>query len=79
MALIQNPKDRFWRTDYQLGRNIYALLSNDEKKPSRDDELIGTMESSELAESVVETHNLVLRRYGRHYSRVLSGDVENDT
>lgn len=72
MALLPNPSDRLWRSDYNLGRNIYALLSNDEKLPSRDDPLIGTMETSELAEIVVATHNLVTKKYGRHYPKALA-------
>jgi hypothetical protein len=71
VAVITNPSERLWRTDFKLGRNIYALLSNDETKPSKNDPLIGTMETSELAENVVETHNLVLKKFGRRYRRVL--------
>lgn len=75
MALLPNPSERLWRTDYKLGRNIYALLSNDESRVSQDDPLIGTMETSELAEIVVETHNLVTQMYGRRFLKVLRNGV----
>ena len=78
MAIVSNPADRFWRTDYRLGRNIYVLISNDEKRPSQDDPLIGTMETSELAEMVVETHNRSIQRYGRHFLKVMRRDVDAD-
>jgi hypothetical protein len=71
---IQNPIDRLWRTDYKLGRNVYALLSNDVKKPSHQDMLIGTMETSDLAENVVDTHNKVLLKYGRHFRRAMEAE-----
>jgi len=57
-----------------VGRNIYALLSNDVTKTSTQDPLIGTMETSELAEIVVETHNKVLLKFGRHYLKALATD-----
>lgn len=72
---MQNPVDRLWRTDYRLGRNVYALLSNDVRNPSQQDPLIGTMESSELAENVVDTHNRVMLKYGRHYIKALETEV----
>jgi hypothetical protein len=74
MAPIKNPGDRLWRTDFKLGRNIYALLSNDVTRPSPQDPLVGVMESSELAENVVDTHNRVITKYGRHYLKALSHD-----
>lgn len=74
MVPVSNPSDRLWRTDFKLGRNIYALLSNDPKKPSQQDPLVGTMETSELAENVVDIHNFVIAKYGRHYLRVLTID-----
>ena len=74
MAPLSNPGERLWRTDYRLGRNIYALLSNDTTKPHQQDPLIGTMETSELAEIVVETHNKAVLKFGRHYLKVLSAD-----
>lgn len=74
MAPLSNPGERFWRTDYRTGRNIYALLSNDVTKTSQQDPLIGTMDNTELAEIVVDTHNLALKKYGRHFRRVLGAD-----
>lgn len=67
MPLLNDPETRYWRTDLQVGRSIYALLSNDVRKPSREDPLIGVMESSALAENVVESHNSLLNKYGRQY------------
>jgi len=74
MAPLNNPGERLWRTDYRLGRSIYALLSNDVTKPHHQDPMIGTMETSELAEIVVETHNKVVLKFGRHYLKALSTD-----
>jgi hypothetical protein len=73
-APLKNPGTRLWRTDYRLGRNIYALLSNNVEKPSPLDPLVGVMESSELAENIVDTHNNALTKYGRHYLKALSAD-----
>jgi hypothetical protein len=64
---IKSAELRYWRTDLQLGRNIYALLSNDPNVPSVKDPLIGVMESTTLAEDVVNSHNGLLARYGRRY------------
>jgi hypothetical protein len=69
---VTDPDTRLWRTDLKLGRNIYALLSNNVQSPSELDPLVGVMESSELAENVVDMHNNVLRKYGRHYLKVLA-------
>lgn len=74
MAPLNNPGERLWRTDYRLGRNIYALLSNDIDKPSSHDPMIGTMETSELAEIVVDTHNKVVLKFGRHFLKALAID-----
>lgn len=71
-APLKDAGNRMWRTDLQLGRSIYALLSNDISNPSALDPLIGVMENSEMAEDVVDTHNNALRKYGRHYRRVLA-------
>ena len=75
LVFLPNPGDRLWRTDYRLGRSIYALLSNDEGNPSPDDPVVGVMESTELAEEVVDTHNKLIQKYGRHYRKVLGEDV----
>lgn len=72
MTIIVEPENRYWRTDTRMGRNIYALLSNDVAHPSEDDPMIGVMDSSELAEDVVDTHNDLLQMYGRRYRRMLS-------
>lgn len=72
MTTLRNPEERMWRTDTKRGRSIYALLSNDVLKPSEDDPMIGTMDSSIMAEDVVNTHNGVLALYGRRYPQVLA-------
>lgn len=75
MAPLNNPGDRLWRTDLRMGRSVYALLSNDINKTSTQDPLIGVMETSEIAENVVDTHNRALLKYGRHYLKALqTGD-----
>lgn len=75
MALITDPENRLWRTGSgENGNEIYALIFNDVTKPCRDDLLIGSMDTSALAENVVDVHNRVLRRYGRHYIRALRAD-----
>lgn len=74
MPLVTNPEERFWRTDFRRGRGIYALISNDIKKPSEYDPLLGVMETAELAETVVDTHNRALTKFGRRYLRVLLVD-----
>lgn len=73
MAPISKPSERLWRTDLKIGRNIYALLSNDVSKPSEQDQLIATAESSEVAEHAVEVHNAVLTMFGRNYYRKALG------
>lgn len=72
MVPLSNPVERLWRTDFRVGRSIYALLSNDLNKPSTKDPVIGVMETSELAENVVDTHNKVLLKFGRHYGKALN-------
>lgn len=74
MAPLNNPQDRLWRTDLKLGRSVYALLSNDVTKASPQDPLVGVMESSDLAQNVVDTHNKALTKFGRHYLKALSTD-----
>ena len=74
MVPLNNPGDRLWRTDFRLGRSVYALLSNDVEKPHTHDPLVGVMESSDLAQNVVDTHNNAIKKYGRHYLRRLSED-----
>lgn len=67
MALMTNPGERLWRTDIRIGRSIYALLSNDVSKPSDLDPLVGVMETSELAEIVVDVHNAAVQKFGRKF------------
>lgn len=74
MAPLTDPDRRFWRTDVQLGRSIYALVSNNVESPSDSDPLIGVMETSELAEIVVDTHNGALSKYGHRFLKVLTTD-----
>lgn len=79
MAIIDDPKTRLWRTGSRNtnGNEIYALIYNDVTRPSRDDVLIGEMDTSEIAEYIVDVHNRVLRRFGRHYVKGLK--VEDAT
>lgn len=72
MAVISRPINRYWRTDLKMGRNVYACVSNDPSLPSADDPLIGVMETSEVAEDIVNTHNGALTQYGRRYPKMLS-------
>lgn len=65
------PEQRMWRTD-KGGRAIYALISNDPRRPSDDDPMIGAMESSIVAQDVISTHNGALARYGRRYVNILA-------
>lgn len=74
MTPIKDPEMRLWRTDLKRGRGIYALISNDVEKTSEFDPLVGVMESSELAEMVVDTHNRALTKYGRHFLKALLAD-----
>lgn len=73
-APTRNPEEFFWRTDLQLGNSIHALLSNDPKKSSPNDPLLGTMETSTIAEDVVNSHNGLLKLYGRHYPDRIAPD-----
>lgn len=69
---LKNPEQYYWRTDLNnLGRTIYAIISNDPDNPSSHDPMIGVMESSSLADDVVNTHNGALQRYGRKYPQRL--------
>lgn len=74
MAPLKDPDQRLWRTDFKVGRNVYALLSNDVTQPSQQDPLVGVMETSDLAENVVDTHNRAIMKFGRHYLRMLALD-----
>lgn len=76
MAIIDDPAARVWRTSNRVneGHLIYAMIFNDISKPSKDDVLVGSMDSSELAEGVVDMHNRLLKKYGRHYPKALAVD-----
>ena len=65
---VKDADARLWRTDLKTGRSLYVLLSNDPDIPSEMDPLLGVMESSALAEDVVNSHNGLLQRYGRRYA-----------
>lgn len=71
---IKNVEERYWRTDLRTGRSIYALISNDTEIPSETDPLIGVMETTSLAEDVVNSHNGLLVRYGRKYPARIKPD-----
>lgn len=71
---IKNVEERYWRTDLRTGRNIYALISNDTAMPAETDPLIGVMETTSLAEDVVNSHNGLLTRYGRKYPARIKPD-----
>lgn len=72
MALIEDVKNRLWRTGSTTNANeIYALVNNDVTKPTRNDPLIGSMDTAELADHVVDIHNRLLSKFGRHYVRAL--------
>lgn len=72
MASLVNAEFRRWRTDTDRhGREIFALVYNDVKKPSPHDPLVGTMESADLAELVVDVHNALIDKYGKRYLTVL--------
>lgn len=75
MALVTDPEARMWRTGSGTkGNEIHALLFNDVTRPSRNDPLIGSMDNSELADSIVEMHNLVLGKFGRHFLKALRAE-----
>jgi hypothetical protein len=71
------PEERFWRTDLKTGRSVYALVSNDPNTPSETDPLIGVMETSAMAEDVVNSHNGLLERYGRKYPERIAREKTN--
>lgn len=49
---------RSWRAGRKVGRTIYAMVGD---TPSDDDELIGMMDTQEIALAAVYAHNRVLR------------------
>lgn len=46
-----------WRTGRKVGRTIYRMIGN---TPSDADELIGLMDTRELAEEAVRAHNSLM-------------------
>jgi hypothetical protein len=71
MPPLNDPEQRLWRTDFKRGRGIYALINNNVENPSEFDPLVGVMETSELAENVVDTHNRAITKFGRNYLKRL--------
>ena len=71
MALPKDVLERYWRTDKYRGYNIYSLISNNPLKPSVHDPVIGTMQTAEAAEDIVEAHNLLVEKFGRRYITAL--------
>jgi len=71
---LDRPEDRFWRTDTKTGRSVLALKTNDTDLPSEDDQILGVMESAKLADEVVALHNNAIRKFGRHFRRIMEVD-----
>lgn len=78
VPIVKDVETRFWRTDLRTGRSIFVLLSNDTENPSELDPFIGVMESSVLAQNVVESHNGLLERYGRRYPERIAREQRPD-
>jgi hypothetical protein len=77
MQSLGDPANRYWRTDMKAsGRQIYMCLSNDPTVASDSDPLLGVLESSGLAQEVVNTHNDALAKYGRRYRTALAAPAE---
>lgn len=75
MAQITDPENHLWRVGQgESGNEIYALVYNDVTRPTRNDVRLGVMETSDLADKVVNTHNQVLRKFGRHARMALKLD-----
>lgn len=47
-----------WRVGRKVGRTIYAQLGNE---PSDNDPLIGVLDTAELADEAVRSHNLAIQ------------------
>lgn len=62
----------YWRTGRKLGRTIYAQLDQD---PSDYDMFIGIMDSPELAQHVVDAHNVAVQAFGAPAPRIHDGDI----
>lgn len=59
--MINDPRDLYWRVGRSLGRTIYAQV---EAVPGPHDELLGMLDTLELAEECVRNHNAILQAYG---------------
>lgn len=57
-----NETRQLWRTGRKLGRTVYAQRG---AEPSDDDQLIGVMDTPELAAEACRAHNQSLNWYGR--------------
>jgi hypothetical protein len=55
---IIDPENHRWRTGRKVGRTIYAIQHPEDKTDRDEDPLIGVMDTPELAEEAVRTHNL---------------------
>lgn len=75
MAQVTDPENRLWRVGQgESGNEIYALVYNDVTRPTRNDVRLGVMETTDLADMVVNMHNQVLRKFGRHAASALKID-----
>jgi hypothetical protein len=54
MELTAQAHDYPWRTGRKVGRTIYAQFG---PEPTDDDLLVGVMDTRELAQEAVESHN----------------------
>lgn len=78
VAVLPNPEFYLWRTDARKSsRNIYALISNDVTRPSPHDPLVGSMETATMAEIVVDSHNAMVKLYGRHFLKRLDEQLQH--
>ena len=50
---------RKWRTGRKVGRTIYVQIGDE---PSNNDVLIGVMDTPELAQAAVDSHNMNLNK-----------------
>lgn len=76
MSVVKDQDKRFWRTDFKTGRSIHALLTNDPELPSENDPLLGVMETTAMANLVVDSHNALLKRYGRRYLGIVQAEAQ---
>lgn len=62
MSQVPAPVDLFWRQGARVGRTIYAVWPPG--GPLAADDLIGVMDTSDLAREAVDAHNAALRARG---------------